>query len=54
MRIGPTVELRASVGQHQQQRDLMLVEEGQNLVVEPIRRFDGMLCGVKLVSGYQP
>ena len=49
MRIGPTVELRASVGQHQQQRDLMLVEEGQNLVVEPIRRFDGMLCGVKIV-----
>lgn len=40
-------ELRAAVGEDAQQRDVMLVEEGNGPVVEQIRRCDGRFSGIE-------
>jgi hypothetical protein len=51
VRVGPTTELGSPIRQHPQQRDLILIEEGQDLVVEQIRRINGILRGVQLGEG---
>ena len=48
----PSIELRSPVSQYPQKRDLILIEEGQNFVVQDVGRSDGMLACVEFCKSH--
>lgn len=47
-----TLELSASIGQYTQQRDAMLLEEGQYPIVQDISRSNRVFAGIELAKSH--
>ena len=51
--LGLTLELSVSISQYTQQRDAMLLEEGQYPIVQDISRSNGVFAGIEFGKSQQ-